>query len=172
MQKALESEAVKRTICRRRLEQGREASGSPREDGGSMGAWPVKDSSGVLGAPCGSTGWSAEVSCCSLTFFLCLQLLCSPCSGLNNTKDRLGHPPLSSSTERSAFLKPRRRRGVESCQSQGISQAGALRSTESWERRGRTARGFPWASKHLSCTATGFIITLLPRLQFAETAWF
>lgn len=38
MQKSLESGAMRRSICRRRLEQGREASGSPREDGGSMGA--------------------------------------------------------------------------------------------------------------------------------------
>lgn len=48
---APESGAVKRSICRRRLEQGREASGSPREDSGSMGAWPVKDSNGVLRVP-------------------------------------------------------------------------------------------------------------------------
>lgn len=46
MQKSLENRAAKRSICRRRLEQGREASGSPREGGGTMGAWPVKDSSG------------------------------------------------------------------------------------------------------------------------------
>lgn len=50
LQRSLESAAVKRSICRRRLEQGREISGSPREDGGSMGAWPVEDSGGVLRA--------------------------------------------------------------------------------------------------------------------------
>lgn len=84
MQKSLESGIAKRSICRRRPEQGREARGSSREDGGSMGARPVKDSGGgprLCTAPCDFPGWSAEISCCSLTFFLCLQLLCSPCSG-------------------------------------------------------------------------------------------
>lgn len=140
------------------------------------GQWKTQVvSSGLCTAPCDFTGWSAEVSYWSLTFFLSSGALLSLLRREQTPRrqrtgwDILHYLP---ALERSALLKPRRRRGVESCQSQGIRQAGALWSTESWERRGRAARGFPWASKHLSCTATGFIITLLPRFQFSETARF
>lgn len=147
-----------------------------REGGGSIGAWPVKDSGGVPRAVHCSLGFHRLV--CRGLFLVSLPsaallslLRCEQTPRRQRTGwDILHYIP---ALERSAFLKPRRRRrGVESCQSQGISWAGALWSTESWERRDRTARGFPWASKHLSCTATGSIITLLPRFQFSETAWF
>lgn len=140
----------------------------------------VPDSGGVLRAVCCSL-WFHRLLCRGLLLvsdFLPLSSAALPsllrCEQTPR-RQRTGWDILHSlaALERSAFLKPRRRRrGVEGCQSQAISQAGALRNTESWERRGRTARGFPWASKHLGCTATGFIITLLPRFQFSETAWF
>lgn len=83
MQKCLGSGAVKRSICRRRFEQGREASGVTKRGWWLHGCLA---SEGPRWCPqgCALLLVVSQVALQrSLNFFLCLQLLCSPCSGVN-----------------------------------------------------------------------------------------
>lgn len=92
MQKSLESGAVKRSICRRRTWAGKRSQWVTNKEWWLHGCltserlrWCTRGT-----APCDFTGWSAEISCWSLTFFLSLQLLCSPCSGVNKRQGDRG----------------------------------------------------------------------------------